>query len=142
MNILARLAVIFAFLSPLMLKAGDEDSQIKAVLKTQVDAWNHGDIPTFVTTYAPDCIFVGKQIIHGRAQVQARYEKNYPTRDAMGQLSFSALDIHLMADNVAMVTGEWHLERSATAGNPVGGVFSLVFRREGNEWKIALDHTS
>ena len=142
MKVLTRFAIILAFLNPLASRASDAESQIRAVLNTQVDAWNRGDIPAFVTTYAPDCIFVGKQIVHGRSQVQARYEKDYPTHDAMGHLSFSALEVHFMAGDLAIVTGEWHLERSATSGNSIGGVFSLVFQRRDNEWKIALDHSS
>ena len=34
-----------------------------------------------------------------------------------------------MSERVAIVTGEWHLQRSAAGGNAVGGFFSLVFRR-------------
>ena len=60
----------------------------------------------------------------------------------MGHLTFSALDVHFLTAEVAIVTGEWHLERSGAGGSPVGGLFSLVFHREGKDWKIALDHTS
>ncbi len=124
------------------LQAVDGEAQIKDVLNVQVEAWNRGDIPTFVTTYAPDCIFVGKEVAHGRAQLLARYQKSYPTREAMGHLSFSALEIHLLTDNVAIVTGEWRVDRSSSSGNRIGGLFSLVFHLETGKWKIALDHTS
>lgn len=141
MRVLARCALVLLFASYVALSAADTESQIKAVLNVQVDAWNRGDIPAFVSSYADDCIFVGKQVAHGRDQLLARYEKTYPTREAMGHLSFTSLEVHPLTADIAIVTGEWRLERTGAAGN-VGGLFSLVFRRGPNGWKIALDHTS
>ena len=142
MKVLVSIAVLLACTVSIVCGADSAESQIKAVLNTQVDAWNRGDIPTFVATYAPDCIFVGKQIIHGRDQVLARYMKSYPTREAVGHLSFSALEVHLLTPDVAMVTGEWHLARPVSAGSDAGGLFSLVFHYQANKWAITLDHTS
>jgi uncharacterized protein (TIGR02246 family) len=136
------LALLFALILPVGLPAFDAESEIKAVLDTQVESWNRGDIPTFVTTYADNCIFVGKKLSQGRAQLLDRYQKTYPTRAAMGHLTFNSLAIHLLDENVAIVTAEWHLDRSSDGGGPVGGLFSLVFHREKTGWKIALDHTS
>jgi uncharacterized protein (TIGR02246 family) len=124
-----------------VLGASEPASEITTLLNNQVDAWNRGDIPSFVTTYADDCIFVGQQIARGREQLLARYRKSYPTREAMGHLSFSALDVHVLSADVAIVTGEWHLSRTAGLGN-AGGLFSLVFQHKANGWKIELDHTS
>jgi uncharacterized protein (TIGR02246 family) len=142
MKVFLLFAVLFAGAGPRALHAMDAESQINAVLKVQVDAWNRGDIPGFVSTYASDCIFVGKAVAHGRAQLLARYKKTYPTREAMGHLTFSGLEIHLLSDAVALVTGEWHIDRSGADAKRIGGLFSLVFHGEDTEWKIALDHTS
>ena len=142
MPLLALAALFLSFVTATPLQAAPAESQIQAVLNTQLEAWNRGDIPALVNTYAPDCIFVGKQIAHGRAQLLARYQKAYPTRQAMGHLTFSAIEIHLLDDHVAVVTGDWHLERTGNGGASIGGLFSLVFQHRANEWKIALDHTS
>lgn len=142
MKVFSSLVLLVLCASPAQLHASDAESEIKTALSIQLDAWNRGDIPSFVSTYAPDCIFVGKEIARGRAQLQARYEKTYPTREAMGHLTFSGLEVHLVTADVAIVTGQWRIERSGAAENGIGGLFSLVFHHEGNEWKIALDHTS
>lgn len=142
MKLLAFFVLIAGLTTPLPLTASDAESQIKTVLNTQLAAWNRGDVPAFVTTYAPDCIFVGKNVARGRAQLLARYQTTYPTREAMGHLSFGALEVHQLTPEVAVVTGEWHIERSGAAGNGLGGLFSLVFQRHGDTWQIALDHTS
>ncbi len=92
--------------------------------------------------YAETCTFVGKNILHGKSQLQARYERQYPSADAMGKLSFQNIAIRPLDDRVSIVTGEWHLERSEAGGGSVGGVFSLVFEIEKGFWRIVLDHTS
>ena len=142
MNLLVSLALFLAFSFAGPLKASDGESQIRAVLHTQQEDWNRGDIPDFVTTYAPDCIFIGKQIAKGKAQLLARYQKTYPTRAAMGRLQFRNVDIHLLTSEVAIVTGAWHLERSGAETRSIGGLFSLVLHHQADGWKIALDHTS
>jgi uncharacterized protein (TIGR02246 family) len=139
MNLPVIALMILAFQSN---TAADAPSAIRNVLNVQLQAWNRGDLAQFVTTYADDCTFVGKQILHRRASVLARYRKAYPNRDAMGKLSFENLDIHQLDDHFAIVTGDWHLDRAATAGGPVGGVFSLVLQLRAGAWQIVLDHTS
>ena len=136
------ISLLALLLFPTDSRALDAQSQIKAVLDTQVEAWNRGDLSTFVTTYADDCIFVGKQVTEGNAQLLDRYKKTYPTPAAMGHLTFSDLAIHLLGKDVAFVTSKWHLDRSVDAGGPTGGVFSLVLHRKNGLWKIALDHTA
>jgi uncharacterized protein (TIGR02246 family) len=132
-----------AFLAPVPSIARDAKSEIAAVLASQVEAWNRGDIPTFVNSYADNCIFVGKQhVLTGRAQLLARYQKSYPTPEAMGKLTFTNLVVTLLDAQVATVTADWHLDRATAGGGPVGGNFSLVFHRQKGVWKIALDHTS
>ena len=142
MMLLRAFAFLFAFILTASQPAFDSESQIKGVLNTQIEAWNRGDIPTFVTTYADDCIFIGKKMTQGRAQLLDRYRKTYPTAAAMGHLTFNSLAVHMLDGNVALVTAEWHLERSPEGGGAVGGLFSLVFRRQNGLWKIVLDHTS
>jgi uncharacterized protein (TIGR02246 family) len=142
MKALIRFALLLSITGFPTLKASDPEAEIKAVLAIQTDAWNRGDIPTFMTTYASDCIFVGKEIAHGRDQLQARYQKTYPTQEAMGHLVFSGVEVHLLSPESAFVTGEWHLERTDTGGKPIGGLFSLVLQQQAAGWKIRLDHTS
>ena len=56
----------------------------------------------------------------------------------MGHLTFSELEPRKLGDAAALVLGRWDLDR----GDPVGGVFTLVFRRESRRWVILHDHTS
>lgn len=122
--------------------AASGESSIRAVLTAQVDAWNRGDLTTFVTSYAEDCLFVGKQVVRGRPAVLARYQKSYSNAAAMGKLKFTDLEVHEVDPQVALVIGHFHLTRTAEGGGDASGVFSLVFHRIGGRWRIVLDHTS
>ena len=105
------------------------ESSIRAVLETQVAAWNRGDINTFMNGYwnSPNTEFVGAAgVARGWQSVLDRYRRNYPDHQAMGQLSFSQLEIHVECRDAAYVIGEFHLER---ANDKPEGVFSLNFRK-------------
>lgn len=118
------------------------EAAIRAVLAAQQAAWNGGDIPAFLEGYwnSPELTFSGSDgIVRGYDGLLERYRKNYPDKAAMGELSFSGLEIRVLAPDAALVLGHWHLKR---AGGDIGGVFTLVFRRSPAGWRIIHDHTS
>ena len=120
------------------------EQDVRAVLDQQVAAWNSGDIPKFMETYeqAESTTFMGKSLTRGHAQVLARYTKSYPSRQAMGTLHFSEIEVRLLSDDAALVIGKFHLTRSESAGGDASGRFTLVLRRTSSGWKIIHDHTS
>jgi uncharacterized protein (TIGR02246 family) len=120
------------------------DLAIRQVLSAQVAAWNRGDIPGFMHGYANSTrtTFIGTGIQHGYASILGRYLGKYPTHDAMGRLDFTGIEVRMLGDDHAVVTGYFHLARSQAAGGNASGVFSLVFEKETGGWKIILDHTS
>jgi uncharacterized protein (TIGR02246 family) len=132
--------LLLVFLMPGLV--GAQDSAIRAVLDKQANDWNRGDIPAFVQTYADDCTFLGKTVVEGRAGVAERYRQNYSTPAAMGHLTFTSLKIKKIDSRVAVVTGEYHLQRPELEGGDKSGAFSLVLQRRGSVWRIVLDHTS
>jgi beta-aspartyl-peptidase (threonine type) len=78
-------------------------------------------------------------VARGFDGVLARYKKNYPDREAMGELQFSGLEFRFLGPDAALVLGKWHLKR---ATGDIGGVFSLVWQKFPEGWKIIHDHTS
>jgi uncharacterized protein (TIGR02246 family) len=115
---------------------------IRAVLDAQVAAWNRGDIEGFMDGYArsPDIVFIsGDSLTHGWQTVLDRYKKGYDTREKMGTLAFSELDVKVVSKDAAVVNGRWQLTR---AGDTPKGRFTLIFRRTGQNWRIVHDHTS
>jgi L-asparaginase / beta-aspartyl-peptidase len=136
-----------ALLLPALCPAGPEDhpsdrTAITKALTDQQTAWNQADIDTFLSAYwhSPDVTFSGTSgIIRGWDAVLARYKKSYADSQAMGQLQFSGLEFHFLGNDAVLVLGHWHLTR---AKGDVGGVFSLVWQRFPEGWRIIHDHTS
>jgi uncharacterized protein (TIGR02246 family) len=115
---------------------------IGAVLLAQESAWNRGDVDTFLQGYwhSPELTFSGSSgVARGWDGVLARYKKNYPNRAAMGHLDFSDLEFRFLGPDAALVLGKWHLHREK---DELGGVFTLVWQRFPEGWKIIHDHTS
>ena len=124
--------------------AASSGEQIRRVLDDQVAAWNRGDVRGFMNGYedSETLTFVGNSVTKGYARVLDNYLKRYSTRDKMGTLTFSNLEIRPLDADYAAVIGRWRLERTKDAGGDTGGLFTLLFRRTPAGWKIILDHTS
>lgn len=140
---LAAIAGLAMFWLP-NLRAQAPENAIREVLADQQAAWNRGDVVTFMHGYddSPETTFIGKSIEHGYGMILARYEKNYGSREAMGQLDFSDITVRMLGEEHAVVTGHFHLTRTPAGGGNASGVYSLVFEKRPAGWKIILDHTS
>ena len=140
----AALLGLLLFVPLKMAYAQSPDSAIKQVLDDQVSAWNQGNIDGFMSGYknSPATTFVGKTVQHGWQKVLERYKRNYPTKEAMGTLDFSDLEVRMLDAEHAVATGKYHLARSAAGGGEASGVFSLVWEKSAEGWRIILDHTS
>jgi beta-aspartyl-peptidase (threonine type) len=122
---------------------GNTEHAVRAVLEAQVIAWNKGDLEAFMDGYwhSPKLSFSsGTDVTRGWDATLARYKKRYRSEGAeMGKLTFSDLEIESLGPDAALVRGHWQLERSK---DKPGGVFTLIFRRLPEGWRIVHDHTS
>lgn len=126
-------------------RGGETSAAVRAVLETQVAAWNRADINSFMEGYAksPDTVFVsGDTVVRGWQTVLERYKKNYDSPDKMGTLAFSELEITPVSATAAIALGRWSLTRGGASPPFAGGRFTLVFRRLAGKWRIVHDHTS
>lgn len=115
---------------------------IRAVIEAQRDAWNRGDIEGYMDGYerSPTTVFIsGDNLTRGWQTVLDRYKKGYDSREKMGTLTFSDLEINPLSKDAAVVLGRWHLQR---AQDEPHGRFTLIFRRTKAGWRIVHDHTS
>jgi ketosteroid isomerase-like protein len=115
---------------------------IRGVLQAQADAWNRGDIAGFMQGYWNDPALrfaSADRVTYGWQPALDHYRDRYPDRAAMGTLAFSQLEIEVLAADAAVVFGRWSLQRSTDTPH---GLFTLVFRKTPEGWKITRDHTS
>ena len=127
-----------------LLAFAEPEQDIRHVMDEQVTAWNRGDIDGFAKSYldSPNLLFVSKKMARGYAQMVEHYKATYPTADKMGQLRFTDLEVHLLDAHYANVVGRFHLDRAEAAGGDADGVFTLLFQKTAQGWKIIQDHTS
>jgi|SRR5436190_5800475 len=117
-------------------------AEVRAILQEQERAWNAGDLAGFMRGYArgdQTRFASGGDITLGWQTVFDRYEKKYGTGAAMGELTFSNVEISPLATDAALAFGGWHLKRN---GETFSGLFTLVFRKTPEGWRIVHDHTS
>ena len=117
---------------------------IKHVLVSQVEAWNHGKLDAFMQGYwhsADLTFFSGATVTRGWEPTLLRYRQRYQAEGkAMGKLEFQDLNIDLLSKVSAVVTGKWQLTMSD--GKQPHGLFTLIFKRLPDGWRIVHDHTS
>lgn len=137
-----RLAVVLVVAATLMFAQQAPEKAVRAVLAEQERAWNAGDLEAFVRTYSADVVFVGSEVARGNAGLLDRYRKKYSTREKMGTLRFSDIEVKLLDRDYASLIGRFHLTRTAAGGGDAKGIFTLLLKRTGSGWSIILDHTS
>jgi beta-aspartyl-peptidase (threonine type) len=116
---------------------------IQKVLDDQVAAWNKGDLEDFMAGYWKSdelTFFSGKDVTKGWNATLERYKKRYQADGKeMGKLTFNELKIELLGDEGAMVRGRWKV---VTSKETLQGLFTVIFKKTGDGWKIVHDHTS
>jgi len=122
----------------------DSAVAIEQVLRTQQADWNRADLEAFMGGYwkSEKLTFFsgGSEHIGWQAAID-RYRARYsgPGHE-MGQLEFSGLRIEMLGRDTAFVRGAWLLTLSD--GKKPHGLFTLIFRKFPDGWKIIHDHTS
>ena len=122
----------------------DAEQAIKHVLVSQVEAWNRGDLQGYMSGYSRSTdltFFSGATVTKGWQPTLERYQKRYQGEGKeMGKLEFQDLNVDVLSPTTAVVTGKWQLTMSD--GKQLGGLFTLVFKRQQDGWRIVHDHTS
>ncbi len=117
---------------------------IRTVIEEQQLAWNRHDLEGFMAGYwnSPDLTFFsGAHESRGWQAALDRYKQNYQgAGHEMGKLEFANLRIEMLSPDAAFVCGEFHLTMSD--GKTPHGLFTLIFRKFPNGWKIIHDHSA
>jgi len=140
--------MLFAMSNQAQAQVTWSDSAAKAavehVLRTQQEAWNKHDLETFMAGYWNSMeltFFSGVKESRGWQATIERYRATYASPGhEMGKLEFSGLRIEILGADAAFVRGAWQLTMSD--GKTPHGLFTLIFRKFPEGWKIVHDHTS
>ncbi len=120
------------------------EQSVRQVLLVQVEAWNKGDLEGYMQGYwhSPDLTFFsGGTVTQGWQPTLERYRKRYQSGgNEMGHLDFQDLQINMLGAKSAVATGKWQL--TMRDGRKPHGLFTLIFLKTEQGWKIVHDHTS
>ena len=114
-------------------------AQVKAMLHQAADDWTANDLDGFMRSYldSPSLRFAHpKGITLGYDTVKERYAKSIAKSD----LTFSDLDVMVLAPDAAVAFGRFH--NHGKDGSYATGLFTLVVRKIDGQWKIVHDHSS
>ena len=85
--------------------------------------WNNENIEGYMEGYwkSDSLRFAsGGTITRGWQIVLERYQNRYGSRELMGKLTFSNIDVDILGADTALVFGKWELE--ASCGSPLGAL--------------------
>jgi beta-aspartyl-peptidase (threonine type) len=144
------LILLAGVLASLVVSAGGQDSSdtaraaIRKVIEEQQAAWNRHDLEGFMAGYrkSPELTFFsGAHEAKGWQAALDRYKEKYQSAGhEMGKLEFANLRIEVLGPEAAFVRGEFHLTMSD--GKTPHGLFTLIFRKFPEGWKIVHDHSA
>jgi len=135
-------ALILSLTLPLIaLQKSKIEKELIRIHDFQRKAWNEGNIEGFMAYY-----WKSKKMTYqsGDARLQGwdallnRYKKVYPEGN-MGTLEFSDLIVHVLSNDSAYVLGKWKLKTETWTKQ---GLFTTIFKRMEDGWKIIHDHSS
>lgn len=134
--------IFFLLLFSLPFLSFCQEKDILKVMATQQIAWNNGDIDGFMKGYWKNdsLLFIGsKGPTYGWQKTLDNYKKSYPNKEKMGFLEFSDIKVKMLGKNYAYVFGKWKLVRTNDSPN---GIYTLIFQKFKDGWKIISDHTN
>jgi uncharacterized protein (TIGR02246 family) len=122
--------------------AAGPQAEIMAAMNASAAGWNTGSLDRFMSVYAADAVFVGKDgLVNGRAAIAARYRPSFADgANRRGRLSFEPLGFRRISGRHQLLWARWRL--TPAAGPSESGVTTLLFERRAEGWRIVSDHSS
>lgn len=129
---------------PASAKNPDPSTAVRAVLDSQVAAWNRGDLAGYMGGYAqsPELTFYsGATVTLGWQPTLERYRRRYQQEGrVMGKLSFGEVHIEPLGEEAAVARGRWHL--GFPDGKQSQGLFTVLLKKGPSGFRIVHDHSS
>ena len=117
------------------------ENEIQGILDKQKISWNEENIEGFMEYYWNSEKFTfqsGEKRLHGWNALLSRYKESY-SGGKWGKLDFTDIEIKVLSNDIAYVLGRWNLQYEETSEE---GLFTIIFLRMPEGWRIVHDHTS
>jgi len=144
MNYLFRSLLLTAtlfFINEIAFSQSKDVKDIIALMRTEEEVWNKGDIDAYVNLYAPGdstrMIYTGG-VTRGKDNILAFYKKYWP-KEKMGHLTLQHDSIEKISDKFYYVSGFFTV--SYPSGKEVKGRFSGLVKKIKGKWYLYTDHS-
>ncbi len=139
-----KLALVLVLLAAAVCLADTAQEDVRSVLDAQVAAWNRGDLEAYMAGYWHSdslTFFSGGTTTRGWQSTLERYRTRYQAKGReMGKLDFSEVQIEVLSPDSAFARGHWRLQMKN--GQQPHGLFTVIFRKLPEGWRIIHDHSS
>ena len=124
--------------------ASREQLDVTKVVLAQEAAWNNGDLDTYLSHFkdAKDTEAVLNGPVRGLGNIRSAYHANFPSKDAMGQLEQSEVEVRELGPDFALATGKYRLARAKRNGGDAQGNFTEIFEKTAGGWKMIYSQTT
>ena len=138
------LVMLLAVSSTLAQQAkSDPLAEVKAVLDSQVTAWNTGAPNKAMSIYydSPDMLWVSRTGIRkGYEPIRATYQRVSAQASRLGTYSYEPLHIEQLSRDCVFFVIKWKIEQNGRSS--MSGVSSMVWKRISRKWVVAAEHAS
>jgi ketosteroid isomerase-like protein len=124
--------------------ATHEQLDVTKVLLAQEAAWNKGDLDAYLSHYkdAPDTQAILAAPVRGLSNIRAAFHLNFPSRDTMGTLDQSEVEVRELGPDYGLATGKYHLTRPKKFGGDTDGTFMEILQKTPAGWMVIFSQTS
>ncbi len=124
--------------------ASREQLDVTKVVLAQEAAWNNGDLDTYLSHFkdARDTEAVLNGPVRGFGNIRSAYHASFPSKDAMGQLEQSEVEVRELGPDFALATGRYRLTRTKRNGGEAQGNFTEIFEKTAGGWQLIYSQTS
>jgi uncharacterized protein (TIGR02246 family) len=128
---------------PLFTATRQQLDVVKIILAQQ-NAWNKGDLDAYLSHYkdAQDTQAVLANLVRGVDNIRSAYKQNFPSKDSMGTIEDTDIEVKALGDNYALATGKYHLNRPKKSGGAVEGTFMELFEKTQAGWQIIFSQST
>ncbi len=139
------LAIKLATVTAIAADVRADRAAVTRALDESAAAWSRNDLAAFMSAYedAPSTTYLkGERVLHGYGAIRAMYASRFGGSGSMSRLSTDVLEFRPLGRDFALCIGRFALTAASGSGIVAHGMFTLVFHRTRNGWKIVSDHTS
>lgn len=124
--------------------ASREQLDVTKIVLAEEAAWNNGDLETYLSHFkdAKDTEAVLNGPVRGLDNIRSAYHTSFPSKEAMGQLEQSEVEVRELGPEFALATGKYRLTRSKRNGGDALGNFTEIFEKTATGWKMIYSQTS